>query len=30
MPIWMEVLVLMLLAYAVGLGLGWVVWGRDT
>lgn len=30
MPIWMEVLVLMLLAYAVGLGLGWVIWGRDT
>ncbi len=30
MPIWMEVLVLMLFAYAVGLGLGWVVWGRDT
>ncbi len=29
MPIWMEVLVLMLLAYAVGLGLGWAVWGRD-
>lgn len=30
MPIWMEVLVLMLLAYAVGLGLGWAVWGRDA
>jgi len=30
MPIWMEVLVLMLLAYAVGLGLGWAIWGRDT
>lgn len=30
MPIWMEVLVLMLLAYAVGLGLGWVIWGRDA
>lgn len=30
MPIWMEVLVLMLLAYAVGLGIGWAIWGRDT
>ncbi len=30
MPIWMEVLVLMLFAYAIGLGLGWAVWGRDT
>ena len=30
MPIWMEVLVMMLFAYAVGLGLGWAVWGRDT
>jgi|MDTG01.4.fsa_nt_gb hypothetical protein len=29
MPIWMEVLVLMLFAYAVGLGLGWAIWGRD-
>lgn len=30
MPIWMEVLVVMLLAYAVGLGLGWVIWGREA
>ncbi len=30
MPIWMEVLVLMLLAYAVGLGLGWAIWGRES
>ncbi len=30
MPIWMEVLVLMLFAYAVGLGIGWAVWGRDA
>ncbi len=30
MPIWKEVLVLMLLAYAVGLGIGWAIWGRDT
>lgn len=28
MAIWMEVLVLMLLGYAVGLGLGWAIWGR--
>ena len=28
MPIWSEIFVLMLLAYAVGLGLGWAVWGR--
>lgn len=28
MPIWMEVLVLMLLAYAVGIGIGWAIWGR--
>ena len=28
MPIWMEVLVLMLLAYGVGLGIGWAIWGR--
>lgn len=30
MPIWMEVLVLMLFAYAAGIGLGWAFWGRDT
>lgn len=29
MSIWMEVLVLMLLAYGVGLGLGWAIWGRS-
>lgn len=29
MPIWMEVLVLMLLAYAVGIGIGWACWGRS-
>ena len=29
MPIWMEVLVLMLLAYAIGIGIGWAVWGRS-
>jgi len=30
MPIWMEVLVLMLFAYAIGLGLGWAIWGRES
>lgn len=28
MPIWMELLVLALIAYAVGLALGWAIWGR--
>lgn len=28
MPIWMELLVLMLFAYAIGLGIGWAIWGR--
>lgn len=30
MPIWMEVLVLMMVAYAAGLGIGWAIWGRGT
>jgi hypothetical protein len=28
MPIWLELLVLALLAYAAGLALGWLLWGR--
>ncbi len=28
MPIWLELLALSLLAYAVGLGIGWALWGR--
>lgn len=28
MPIWSEVLVLSLAAYAIGLGAGWFIWGR--
>lgn len=28
MPIWMELTVLMLVAYAAGLALGWVIWNR--
>ena len=30
MPVWMELLVLMLVAYAVGLGVGWALWGRNS
>jgi hypothetical protein len=26
MPIWMELTVLMLIAYAAGLALGWAIW----
>ncbi len=29
MPIWLELLVLLLVAYAIGIGLGWVIWGRE-
>ena len=29
MPIWFEVVVLALLAYATGLAIGWGLWGRD-
>ena len=28
MPIWLELLVLLMLAYVVGLGIGWLTWGR--
>lgn len=28
MPIWLELLVLLLIAYAVGLGIGWALWSR--
>jgi len=28
MPIIVELLVLLLIAYTVGVGLGWVIWGR--
>jgi hypothetical protein len=27
MPIWLELLALMLVAYAAGLALGWAIWG---
>jgi len=28
MPIWLELTILLLLTYAVGLGIGWALWGR--
>jgi hypothetical protein len=28
MPIWLELLVLMLVAYCAGLAIGWVFWTR--
>lgn len=28
MAIWLELLVLLLLTYAVGIGIGWAIWGR--
>ena len=28
MPIWLEIMVLMLVAYAAGLAIGWAIWGR--
>ena len=28
MPIWFELMILMLFAYAVGLGIGWALWNR--
>ena len=30
MPIWLELLVLMLLAYTAGLAIGWALWGRGS
>jgi len=28
MPIWAELVFLLLAFYAIGLGIGWLVWGR--
>lgn len=28
MPLWLEMLVLMLLTYLLGFGLGWLLWKR--
>jgi len=30
MPIWLELTVLMLIAYAIGLAIGWAIWGRRS
>jgi len=30
MPIWLELLALMLVAYAIGLAVGWAAWGRSA
>lgn len=31
MPLWFELVVLTLLAYAIGIALGWMIWARgDT
>jgi hypothetical protein len=27
MPIWLELLVLLMIAYVVGLAIGWLLWG---
>lgn len=29
MPIYLEIMVLALVAYAIGLGLGWLLWGQS-
>ncbi len=29
MPIWLELFVLMLVAYAAGIGIGWAIWSRN-
>lgn len=28
MPIWMELVLLLQFTYALGLGIGWLLWGR--
>ena len=28
MPLWLETLVLMLLTYVLGFGIGWLIWKR--
>lgn len=30
MPIWFELLVLALIAYAAGIAVGWALWGRSA
>lgn len=29
MPIWFELIFIMLVAYAIGLGIGWLLWARS-
>lgn len=29
MPLWLEMLVLMLLTYALGLSIGWAIWNQE-
>ena len=28
MPIWLELMVLLLVTYVLGMGIGWAIWGR--
>lgn len=28
MPIWTELIILLLFTYAIGLAIGWLLWGR--
>lgn len=30
MPIWLELLVLLLITYVVGMAIGWAIWGRGA
>ncbi|MFV0644927.1 MAG: hypothetical protein ACK5NN_10585 [Sphingomonadaceae bacterium] len=29
MPLWSELIVLMVITYGIGIGLGWLVWGNS-
>lgn len=29
MPLWLEMLVMMLLTYLLGFAIGWVIWNRE-
>ncbi len=29
MPLWLEMLVMLLLTYLLGFGIGWLVWNRE-
>jgi hypothetical protein len=30
MPIWLELLVLLMIAYGLGLAIGWLLWSRGS